>query len=149
MPRTGAAPAVSMSPIRKGRTGTERVGCPGRRRAARVRPVATWDETEQQPGRRSGPAAPEPGGSGSRAREPERRQPWVRPMLSRAVDESPRASTPLELLFDLTFGCLAVVPLVAAGLPLGWGVVLLVLPPAWLISLHHARSPTHEPAAAT
>jgi hypothetical protein len=33
--------------------------------------------------------------------------------------------------------CLAVVPLVAAGLPLGWAVLLLVVPPAGLVVHHH------------
>ena len=46
-------------------------------------------------------------------------------------------------------GCLAVVPLVAAGLPLCWGVVLLVLPPVWLIAQHHTRGTAQEPATAT
>ena len=58
----------------------------------------------------------------------------------------PRAATRMVVS---ALACLAVVPLVAAGLPLGWGVALLVLPPAWLISLHHARGPAQEPAAAT
>ena len=43
--------------------------------------------------------------------------------------------------------CLTVVPLVAAGLPLGWAVVLLVLPPAWLVAQHHTRGGAQEPAA--
>ena len=46
-------------------------------------------------------------------------------------------------------GCLAVVPLVAAGLPLGWGVVLLVLPSAWLIAQHHTRGAAQASASAT
>jgi low temperature requirement protein LtrA len=40
-----------------------------------------------------------------------------------------------------TLACLAVVPLVALGLPLGWAVLLLVVPPAALVVHHHAMSP--------
>ena len=50
-----------------------------------------------------------------------------------------------------SLACLAVIPLVAAGLPLGWALLLLVVPPAGLIVDHHVavQRSGQDSAAAT
>jgi low temperature requirement protein LtrA len=49
-----------------------------------------------------------------------------------------------------SLACLAVIPLVAAGLSLGWAILLLVVPPAALIVDHHVSGGTvHDDAAVT
>jgi low temperature requirement protein LtrA len=50
----------------------------------------------------------------------------------------------LQLLLA-SVACLLVVPVVAAGLPLGWAVLLLVVPPAGLVVHHHVLPAAGEP----
>ena len=57
---------------------------------------------------------------------------------------APMGAAPAHSVVQLlvaSLACVAVVPLVAAGLPLGWAVLLLVVPPAGLV-VHHHRIPS-------
>jgi low temperature requirement protein LtrA len=62
--------------------------------------------------------------------------------LHAPMGAAPAHSSVQLLVAGLT--CLAVIPLVAVGLPLGWAVLLLVVPPAGLVVHHHTLPPSRD-----